>query len=278
MQPDSLKRKQTTLRNQLAAMRRVAVAFSGGVDSTYLLHVAAETLGNDNVLAVIGDSKSLADRERDDALALAKHIGVNHRLIDPGEFQDENYLANPTNRCFYCKTALYSCMATILREHDMHVAVNGTNADDLGDYRPGLQAASEHGVQSPLADAGLTKLEIRELSRAAGLPTHDKPAAPCLSSRVQYGEAITPDKLKQIERSENFLRDLGFRECRVRHHNNLARIEVPRDRIPELTEPMMLAQVDAALREFGYQFVTVDLRGFRSGSLNDVIAFGKRQA
>jgi len=277
MIPSAIETKKSHLHQQLGRYRRVAIAFSGGVDSTYLLYAAAEALGHDNVLAVIGDSFSLAERERQDAIALAEHIGVQHHLVDPGEFDDSNYLANPTNRCFYCKTALYTCMADILREHNLDIAFNGTNADDLSDYRPGLKAASDHGIASPLADAGLTKTDIRALSKAAGLPTHDKPAAPCLSSRVQYGESITPEKLKQIERAENFLHDLGFRECRVRHHDQLARIEVPRDRIAELTETATMAKVDAALREFGYQFVTVDLRGFRSGSLNEVIAFGVRQ-
>ncbi len=278
MIPSALAKKKNQLERQFSRYRRVAIAFSGGVDSTYLLYAAAEALGRENVLAVIGDSFSLAERERQDAIALAAHIGVRHHLVDPGEFDDSNYLANPTNRCFYCKTALYTCMADILREHSLDIAFNGTNADDLSDYRPGLKAASDHGIASPLADAGLTKADIRALSKVAGLPTHDKPAAPCLSSRVQYGESITPEKLKQIERAESFLHGLGFRECRVRHHDNLARIEVPRDRIAELTEAATMAKVDAALREFGYQFVTVDLRGFRSGSLNEVIAFGVRQA
>jgi len=274
----AIETKKNKLEEQVKQFHRVAIAFSGGVDSTYLLHAAAQVLGRENVLAVIGDSFSLATRERQDALALAAQIGVPHILVDPGEFDDNNYLANPTDRCFYCKTALYTCMADVLREHDLDIAFNGTNADDLSDYRPGLKAATDHGIASPLADAGLTKADIRALSKAAGLPTHDKPAAPCLSSRVQYGESITPEKLNQIERAENFLHDLGFRECRVRHHDRLARIEVPRARIPELTEPETMAKVDAALREFGYQFVTVDLRGFRSGSLNEVIAFGVRQA
>lgn len=270
--------KLVSMRGRIRDLGRVAVAFSGGVDSTFVLKVAADTLGPDKVLAVTGDSSSLASRELAEAKSLAESFGVRHLLIDPREFEDPNYLANPTNRCYYCKSALYTRMDDILREHDLTAILNGTNVDDLGDYRPGLEAAREHNVLAPCADAGLTKVEIRELSAAMGLPTHDKPAAPCLSSRVQYGESITPEKLRMIERAENQLRDLGFRECRVRHHDNLARIEVPANQIPRLAEPEMRNRIDAAFREFGYAYVTIDLRGFRSGSLNEVIAFGKRQA
>lgn len=272
-----LQNKRDRLYARLREFDRIAIAFSGGVDSTYALFAAVDALGADNVLAVTGVSGSLASRELEDAKQLAAQMGARHILVNAGEFDDPNYLANPTNRCYYCKTALYERMDNILREHGLTAAINGTNADDLGDYRPGLEAAAQHSVLSPLADVGLTKADIRALSAAAGLPTHDKPAAPCLSSRVQYGETITPEKLQQIERAENFLRDLGFRECRVRHHNNLARIEVPVDQIPHLIDPETRTCIDAAFREFGYTFVTIDLRGFRTGSLNEVIAFGKRQ-
>jgi len=259
------------------ACGRVAVAFSGGVDSTFVLKVAVDTLGAENVIAVTGTSASLAASEFADAKRIAADLGVRHLLIDPGEFDDPNYLANPINRCYYCKTALYSRMATILREHKLRVALNGTNVDDLGDHRPGLAAAREFGVNSPCVEAELTKADIRALSRAMGLPTHDKPAAPCLSSRVQYGENITPEKLRMIERAEAVLHRLGFRVCRVRHHDRLARIEVPLDDLPRLLQPDVREPVEVAIREIGYAHVTVDLRGFRSGSLNDVIAFGKRQ-
>lgn len=274
----TLHSKLEKMREGLRAFGRVAVAYSGGVDSALVLKVAVQTLGAENVLAVTGVSSSLARRELASAKELAKSMGARHLLVDPGEFDDPSYLANPTNRCYYCKSALYGKMDEILAAHGLSVAVNGTNVDDLGDHRPGLGAAREHGVRSPCVDAGLGKAEIRALSAEMGLPTSDKPASPCLSSRVPYGDDITPAKLRMIELGEDFLHDLGIRECRVRHHGTLARIEVLPPWIDRLLEPEMRARVDAVFREFGYEHVTVDLRGFRSGSLNEVIAFGRRQA
>ncbi|HKQ47067.1 MAG TPA: ATP-dependent sacrificial sulfur transferase LarE [Phycisphaerae bacterium] len=275
--PASVQEKLERLRAILRSLGRVAVAFSGGVDSTFVLKVAVDTLGRENVLAVTGASDSVAVTEMDDARRLAIQIGAEHVVIETREFEDANYLANPTNRCYYCKTQLYTRMAELLAPRGPFVIVNGTNADDLGDFRPGLTAASEHSVRAPCADVGLTKSEIRTLSAQIGLPTADKPAAPCLSSRVQYGEAITPEKLRMIESGEAFLRSLGLRECRVRHHDKLARIEVPADQITGLAAPEVRAKIDAAFREIGYHYVTLDLRGFRSGSMNEVIAFGRRQ-
>lgn len=265
------------MRELIRPLGRVAVAFSGGVDSTFVLKVAADVLGAENALAVTGRSSSLADVEDADARRLAALIGVEHVILDTQEFNDPNYLANPTNRCYYCKTELYSSMAPLLATRDIFAVVNGTNVDDLGDFRPGLAAGKEHGVHSPAADAGLTKADIRVLSARFGLPTADKPAAPCLSSRVQYGEAITPEKLKMIEQAEAVLRRLGFSECRVRHHDRLARIEVPAARIAELADESIRSTLDNELRALGYHYITLDLRGFRSGSMNEVIAFGKRQ-
>ena len=269
--------KLDSARRLLKSLERVAVAFSGGVDSTFVLKLAVDTLGPENVLAVTGRSASLAAAELEDARRLAELLGAAHLVIDTHEFDNPNYLSNPTDRCYYCKTELYDRMAEVLAPRGKWAIVNGANTDDLGDWRPGLKAAGEHAVRAPSAEAGLTKAEIRELSAAWGLPTHDKPASPCLSSRVPYGEPVTPEKLRMIERAEAVLRENGFRECRVRHHETLARIEVPVDRLAELAEPDLRTRIDAAFREIGYQHVTVDLRGFRSGSLNEVIAFGRRQ-
>lgn len=278
MRDDTTAIRLEKMRDILRSLRRVAVAFSGGVDSTFVLKVAVDTLGRENVVAVTGRSASIASGEFDEAVRLAADIGAEHVILETREFEDAKYLANPTNRCYYCKTELYTRMAPLLAERGIAVIANGTNADDLGDYRPGLAAAGEHGVRAPAAEAGLTKADIRAVSAEMGLPTHDKPAAPCLSSRVQYGEAITPEKLRMIERAEAMLRELGFRECRVRHHDKLARIEVPAAEIARLASDEVRSRIDAALREIGYQYITVDLRGFRSGSMNEVIAFGVRQA
>ena len=274
----TLEEKYARLQAVLGQLKSVAVAFSAGVDSTFVLKVALDTLGPDNVLAVTGRSDSLAGAEFDQACELADAVGAEHVILDTDEFTNPNYLANPENRCYFCKTTLYTHMAKLVEERGIGAMINGTNADDLGDYRPGLKAAGEHEVRAPAAEAGLTKDDIRELSLRLGLPTHDKPASPCLSSRVQYGESITPAKLRMIEAAETFLRDeMGIRECRVRHHDNLARIEVSPDFIPFLAAPENIARVDDHFRSLGYSYVTVDLRGFRSGSMNEVIAFGKRQ-
>lgn len=273
----SLDEKYARLQEILRSLGRVGVAFSAGVDSTFVLKAAIDTLGASNVVAVTGRSDSLARAEFEEACRLADQMGAEHVIIDTEEFQDPNYLANPTNRCFFCKSELYSKLQPFAAERGLSAVINGINADDLGDFRPGIQAARDFSVRAPCAEAGLTKADIRVLSERMGLPTSDKPASPCLSSRIQYGESITPDKLKQIERSEAFLHALGFRECRVRHHNNLARIELPAEQIAEALDPRTRSKIDAALREFGYAYVTIDLRGFRSGSMNEVIAFGKRQ-
>jgi uncharacterized protein len=255
----------------LRSLERVAVAFSAGVDSTFVLKVALETLGPENVVAVTGRSDSLAEGEFEAAHRLAAEMGADHVVLETDEFQDPNYLANPVNRCYFCKTELYTKLDGFIAERGLNAAVNGINADDYADHRPGIQAAREHSVRAPCAEAGLTKADIRALSEQMGLPTFDKPASPCLSSRVQYGEEITPAKLKQIERAESFLRSLGFRECRVRHHNNLARIEVPTDEIEAISRSDLRAKIDTAFREYGYAYVTLDLRGFRSGSMNEVL-------
>jgi uncharacterized protein len=267
----SPEQKLEEMKETLRSLKRVAVAFSAGVDSTFVLKVAIDTLGPENVVAVTGKSDSLAAAEFDEARRLADEFGARHAVIETQEMQDPNYAANPANRCYFCKSELYGKLDGFIREQGLNAVVSGVNKDDYDDWRPGIQAAGEHAVRSPCAEAGMTKEDIRHLSAKLGIPIYDKPASPCLSSRVQYGETITPEKLKMIERSEAFLHSLGFRECRVRHHNNLARIELPREQISAALRPDTLQKIDAALREFGYKYVTVDLRGFRSGSMNEVI-------
>ncbi len=277
MTDSALEAKFQTLEGIVRDCEKVAVAFSAGVDSTFLLKIAIDTLGPANVVAVTGKSASLSQTEYDQSVDLAKSFGVEHVFIDTQEFADPNYLANPANRCYFCKTDLFKHLNAFASQRGLKAVLTGVNFADQSDWRPGIQAGREQHERAPLAEAGLTKQDIRTLSAGMGLPTHDKPASPCLSSRIQYGEEITPEKLQQIDRAERFLRSLGFRECRVRHHNNLARIEVPATDIGQLCQPEVRAKVEAALREYGYAYVAVDLRGFRSGSMNEVIAFGKRQ-
>lgn len=267
------------MRDFLRGLKSVAVAFSAGVDSTLVLKVAIDTLGAENVLAVTGRSDSLARAEFELACKLADALGAEHVILDTNEFDNANYTTNPENRCYFCKTTLYEHVARFIADRNIKAIVNGTNADDLGDYRPGLKAAEEFKVRSPAAEAGLTKAEVRLLSERFGLPNSDKPASPCLSSRVPYGEAVTPEKLQMIEAGEAFVRDeFGIRQCRVRHHNVLARIEVSPEFIATLAESKNAALLDEHFRTLGFQYVSLDLRGFRSGSMNEVIAFGRRQA
>ncbi len=277
MTDTTLEQKLEKMKEILRSLKRVAVAFSAGVDSTFVLKVAVDTLGSTNVVAVTGRSDSLAEGEFEASVDLALSMGAEHVVLETREMDDPHYASNPENRCYYCKSELYTRLEAFIAERGFAAVVNGVNADDLHDWRPGIQAASEHTVRQPCAEAGLTKKDIRVLSERFGLPTFEKPASPCLSSRIQYGETITPKKLKRIERSEALLHALGFRECRVRHHDNLARIELPAAEIQRACEPEIRARIESGLREFGYNYVTIDLRGFRSGSMNEVIAFGRKQ-
>ncbi|HPD31208.1 MAG TPA: ATP-dependent sacrificial sulfur transferase LarE [Phycisphaerae bacterium] len=272
MSDAGLQAKLERMKEVLRGLERVAVGFSAGVDSTFLLKVAVDTLGPANVVAVTADSESLTRRELDEARKLAAQMGVEHVVVRTDELDDPNYRANPANRCYYCKQALFRRLDEFIAGRGAMVMVIGVNTDDFADWRPGLRASKEKGVRMPAAEAGMSKADVRELSRQMGLPTHDKPSSPCLASRLPYGEEITPEKLSQIERSEAFLHSLGFHVCRVRHHGNMARIEVPADQIERLCEPATRAKVDATLREFGYQYVAVDIRGFRSGSLNEMLS------
>jgi pyridinium-3,5-biscarboxylic acid mononucleotide sulfurtransferase len=269
--PDlALTDKHAALRRILEGIPSLIVAYSGGVDSAYLAHLATDVLGS-RALCVTADSPSYPDRHRQLALRLAARFGFHHEIIHTSELDRPEYRANPANRCYYCKHELYTHLSAIARERGIAVIVDGSNADDRGDYRPGRQAAREFSVRSPLDEAGLTKSEIRELSRRAGLPTWDEPASACLSSRIPYFSEVTDEKLRTIERAEAVLRDLGFRVFRVRHHDAIARIELGRDEISRALEPEVAEAIDRELRGLGYQHVTVDLRGYRLGSLNEAL-------
>jgi uncharacterized protein len=264
----ALQEKERALCSALAGMRSVIVAFSGGVDSAYLALMATRTLGS-GAVCVTADSPSYPERHRAMAIRIARDFDLHHEIIHTDELSVPEYRANPANRCYYCKRELYTHLATIAQHRGITVVVDGNNADDRGDYRPGRQAAREFGVRSPLDEAGLTKDEIRELSREAGLPTWDEPASACLSSRIPYFNEVTDEKLRTIERAENALRDLGFRVLRVRHHDQLARVELGVEEMERAIEPAMRDAIVRAVKGAGYQFVTLDLQGYRLGSLNE---------
>jgi uncharacterized protein len=252
------------------------VAYSGGVDSVFLARVAHDVLGARS-LAVIADSPSLPRRELQEALALAETFQFPVRVVKTAEFDNPSYLANPANRCYFCKHELFEHLTPIARSEQFAVIAYGENASDNGDFRPGAQAAVEFQIRAPLKEAGLTKAEIRELSARLGLPTADKPQMACLSSRIPYGEPVTPEKLAMIEAAENILRDAGFYEVRVRHHEStgskggLARIEIALAEMPKLLAGDTLGRVAAAIQKLGYQHVTLDLQGYRRGSVNEVL-------
>lgn len=262
--------KAARLRDLLAGYRSVLIAFSGGVDSAYLAIAARDALG-DRALAVTADSPSYPDTHRQLALTIARDFGLAHTMIQTGELERPEYRANPANRCYYCKDELYSHLASIARERGIDVVIDGNNADDRGDYRPGRQAAREHGVKSPLDEADLTKDDIRELARAAGLESWNEPASACLSSRIPYGSEVTDERLRQIERAEQIVRDLGFRIFRVRHHDTVARLEIARSEMPRALDPDINATLVASLKALGYQYVSLDLQGYRLGSLNEAL-------
>jgi len=268
----SLDRKEQSLHALLRGYGRVALGFSGGVDSTLLLRVALDVLGAANVLAVIADTPSLPRKEFSEALRLAEGLGATCVVIDPDELSDPRYAANPADRCYFCKKHLFEHIAAEAAARGFGAVLDGNNADDAGDYRPGRRAAQELGVRSPLMEAGLTKAEIRALSARAGLPTADKPAMACLASRIPYGTPVTAEVLSQVERAEAALRDAGFVQCRVRHHGEVARIEVAVCELPRLLDAALRATVVQRVKEAGYRFVTLDLQGYRTGSLNEGLA------
>ncbi|MGH9605922.1 MAG: ATP-dependent sacrificial sulfur transferase LarE [Terracidiphilus sp.] len=262
--------KLRTLESRLAALGSLMVAYSGGVDSAFLAATAHRVLGS-RMLAVIADSPSLARRDKDDACAFGRSLAMPLRVVQTEELDQPEYTRNDANRCFHCKDELFDVMQSLASELGFTAIAYGMNADDTRDFRPGQRAAKKHAVLAPLADAGLTKLEIRALAKAAGYPLWDRPAAPCLSSRVEYGRTVTREILDQIEKSEFSLRQLGFREFRVRHHGNLARVEIARNELPRALTIEMLEAIVAALKQAGYQHVTLDCAGFHSGSLNAVL-------
>jgi uncharacterized protein len=259
--------KERDLSDALSSLDSVVVAYSGGVDSAYLAYIASRTLG-DRAFAVTADSPSYPERHRALAIRIAKDFGLHHEIIRTRELDNPDYRANPSNRCYFCKHELYTHLSRIAAERRA-VVVDGNNADDRGDYRPGRQAAREFGVRSPLDEVNLTKNEIRALSRRAGLPTWDEPASACLSSRIPYHTEVTDEKLRTIERAEQAVRALGFRVFRVRHHDEVARVEIARDEMSRALEPEIAAAIVRELKAVGYRYVTLDLQGYRLGSLNE---------
>lgn len=264
--------KRDRLLEILRGYRRVAVAFSAGVDSTVVAHAARLACGDDAV-AVTADSPSLASGELEQAQELADVIGIRHVVIATDEFQSPSYVANRSNRCYFCKSELYTRLAGMESSLGVDVIVNGANRDDMGDHRPGMQAAHEHHVRSPLIEAGFTKQDVRDLARHWELPVWDKPATPCLSSRIAYGVTVTPERVRRIDDAESWLKEqFDICELRVRlEENDLARIEVPVDDIARLMQPAAREQTLAQLRSLGFRYVTIDLAGFRSGSMNEVL-------
>jgi uncharacterized protein len=250
---------------------RLAVAYSGGVDSAVVAKAAQVALG-DSTIAVTAVSDSLAKGELEEAIELAKKIGIAHQVMHTEEFADPNYLRNNSDRCYFCKSELYGRLSSLKDKLGVDSIASGANMDDQGDHRPGMKAAAEHGVRHPLQEAGLTKDHVRQLAKAWDLPTWDKPATPCLSSRIAYGEDVTPEKVRMIDAAEGWLRRQGLKLLRVRYHKgDLARIEVPIEELPRLADPEVRKNLIPAFRELGFKFVTLDLEGFRSGSLNTLI-------
>lgn len=267
---NQLDAKFAQLRAIFAPMPSVIVAFSGGVDSTFVLKVACEVLG-ERVLALTTTSPTMPDRDRRSAIEMAERIGARHLMVESNELDVPGYAQNPLNRCYLCKHNLFTVCEAKARELKIHTIVDGLNLDDLHDYRPGIKAAAELSVSHPLVEAELTKAEIRELSRRLDLPTWDRPASPCLSSRFPYGTTITEEALRKVEQGEQLLQALGFSVARVRYHGDIARIEVEADKLLALLSPAIREHVDTEFKRIGFRFVTVDLKGFRSGSLNEGI-------
>jgi uncharacterized protein len=270
--------KRDRLLEILRGLGSAAVAFSGGIDGTVVAQAAWLALG-DRAIAVTANSPSVPRAEIEDAREIARQIGIRHRIVATEEFANPDYVQNDGSRCYFCKSELYGQIKRLLPELGAAVVCSGANLDDRGDYRPGLKAAAEHGVRHPLQEAGLTKAEVRALAQAWGLPTWDKPASPCLSSRLAPGVQVTPERTARIEAAETLLHRLGYRECRVRlHEGELARIEVPLEELSRLLDPQVRDELVRQLVALGFKFVTLDLQGFRSGSLNALVNLDVKRA
>ncbi len=266
--------KEQSLHEFLRRYRSAVVAFSGGVDSSYLAYAANQVMG-DAAQVVTALSPSVSELQQDLVRDFVTTFKLNHHFVDTTEMENPDYTANPTDRCYFCKSELFSRLDALREEWGVEVIFDGSNADDVGDYRPGRKAAEEEHVVSPLIEVGMTKEEIRLLSKKWGLPTWDLPAMPCLSSRLPYGVEVTPEKLRQVERAEQYLRSLGLEQFRVRHHEELARIEIASSEMGKILDLKLFEQISRELKTLGYQYVTLDLEGFRSGSLNELLQIEK---
>jgi uncharacterized protein len=262
--------KEERLRELFRGLDSVIVAYSGGVDSSYVAYIANAELGP-RAVCITGQSASLPAYQREEIDRVIKRFGFHHEIIHTEELENPGYRANNADRCFFCKDELYTKLESVARSRNIQHIVDGSTVDDLNDYRPGRQAATQHAVRSPLIEVGLSKSEVRELSRRVELPTWDKPASPCLSSRIAYGTTVTIERLSKVDRGEEILREFGFREFRVRHHDKLVRLEIAQSEMDRVLRKDVIDQLAARFRELGFKYVTLDLQGFRSGSMNEVL-------